>query len=52
MKESYGEDFANHSGPESYAGDGNIAGVATKRQGYSGLMQIPEQQSDPSNATI
>ncbi len=29
MKESYGEDLANHSGPESYAGDGNIAGVAT-----------------------
>ncbi len=29
MKESYGEDLANHSGPESYAGDGNKAGVAT-----------------------
>ena len=29
MKESYGEDLASHSGPESYAGDGNIVGVAT-----------------------
>ena len=29
MKESYIEGFASHAGPELYAGDGNIAGVAT-----------------------
>ena len=29
MKESYSEDLASHAGPELYAGDGNIAGVAT-----------------------
>lgn len=29
MKESYSEALARHAGPESYAGDGNIAGVAT-----------------------
>ena len=31
MKESYGEDIASHSGLEPYAGDGNIAGVASVR---------------------
>jgi hypothetical protein len=31
MKESYSEDLASHAGPESYAGDGNIAGVALAR---------------------
>ena len=29
MKESYSEDLASHTDPELYAGDGNIAGVAT-----------------------
>ena len=29
MKESYREDLASRTGPELYAGDGNIAGVAT-----------------------
>ena len=29
MKESYGEVLARHAGPESYAGGGNITGVAT-----------------------
>lgn len=29
MKESYSEDIASHAGPELYAGDGDIAGVAT-----------------------
>jgi hypothetical protein len=29
MKESYGEVLARHAGPESYAGHGNVAGVAT-----------------------
>ena len=29
MKESYREDLASYSGLEPYAGDGNIAGVAT-----------------------
>ena len=29
MEESYSEDPASHTGPELYAGDGNIAGVAT-----------------------
>jgi hypothetical protein len=28
MKEPYEEGLATHLGPESYAGDGNIAGVA------------------------
>ena len=28
MKESYSKDLANYTGPELYAGDGNIAGVA------------------------
>ena len=31
MKESYGEDLASHSGLEPYAGDGDIAGVASVR---------------------
>jgi len=29
MKESYSEVLAGHAGPESYADDGNIVGVAT-----------------------
>lgn len=29
MRESYSEDLAHHTDPELYAGDGNIAGVAT-----------------------
>jgi hypothetical protein len=29
MKESYGEILARYAGPESYADDGNIVGVAT-----------------------
>ena len=29
MKESYSEVLARHAGPEPYAGDGNITGVAT-----------------------
>ena len=29
MKESYSEVLARHAGPESYAGGGDIAGVAT-----------------------
>ncbi len=29
MKESYSEDLASHAGPELYAGDGNVMGVAT-----------------------
>jgi len=31
MKESYREDLASNSGLEAYAGDGNIAGVASLR---------------------
>ena len=31
MKESYREGLASRTGPESYAGDGNIAGVALTR---------------------
>jgi len=31
MKESYKEDLANHFGLGPYAGDGNIAGVASAR---------------------
>ena len=31
MKESYSEVLARHAGPESYADDGNIVGVATAR---------------------
>ncbi len=29
MQESYSENLASYAGPESYAGGGNIAGVAT-----------------------
>ncbi len=29
MKESYSEDLASHAGPELYADDGNVVGVAT-----------------------
>ena len=29
MKESYSEDLASHTGPELYADDGNVVGVAT-----------------------
>ncbi len=31
MKESYREDVASHSGLDPYAGDGNVAGVASAR---------------------
>ena len=31
MKESYREDVASHSGLEPYAGDGDVAGVASVR---------------------
>ncbi len=31
MQEPYGKGLARHPGPESYAGDGNIAGVASAR---------------------
>ena len=31
MKESYREDVASHSGLEPYAGDGDVAGVASAR---------------------
>ena len=31
MKESYSEDLASHAGPELYADDGNVVGVATTR---------------------
>ena len=31
MKESHREDVASHSGLEPYAGDGNVAGVASVR---------------------
>ncbi len=31
MKESYGENLASYPGLEPYAGDGNIAGVASAR---------------------
>ena len=31
MKESYSEALAKHAGPESYADDGDIVGVATAR---------------------
>jgi hypothetical protein len=31
MKESYGEDLANHTGLKPYAEDGDILGVASMR---------------------
>ena len=40
MKESDSEVLARHAGPESYAGDGNIAGVAT-----AGVQPGPEIES-------
>ena len=41
MKESYREDLASSSGLEPYAGDGNIAGVASAR-GYAGQPSSSE----------
>ncbi len=40
MKESYSESLARHVGPESYAGGGNITGVAT-----AGVHLGPEIES-------
>lgn len=40
MKESYSEVLARHAGPESYAGDGNVTGVAT-----AGVHLGPEFES-------
>ncbi len=31
MREPYGEGLTSHPGPESYAGDGNVMGVALAR---------------------
>jgi len=41
MKESYREDLAGHSGLEPYAGNGNIAGVASAR-GNAGQLSSSE----------
>ncbi len=41
MKESRSEDLASHAGPELYAGDGNIAGVATTG-GHAGQVLSSE----------
>lgn len=41
MKESYGEDFANHTGLELYAGGGNDMGVATTEV-YAGELLSSE----------
>jgi hypothetical protein len=38
MKESYKEDLANHFGLEPYAGDGNVAGVASARGNAGQLL--------------
>ena len=38
MKESYREDLASRSGPESYADDGNVMGVATAGVCAGGLL--------------
>ena len=40
MKESYSEVLARYAGPESYAGDGNVTGVAT-----AGVHLGPEFES-------
>lgn len=40
MKESYSEVLARHAGPESYAGGGNVTGVAT-----AGVHLGPEFES-------
>jgi hypothetical protein len=40
MKESYGEILATYTGPESYADDGNIVGVAT-----AGVRLGPDTES-------
>ena len=40
MKESYSEGLASHTGPESYADDGNTMGVAT-----AGVRPGPEIES-------
>lgn len=44
MKESYSEDPASHTGPELYAGDGNIAGVATTGV-HAGEVLSPEKRN-------
>ncbi len=43
MKESYSEDLASHTGPELYAGGGNIAGVATTGV-HAGQVLSPEMR--------
>ena len=51
MKESYREDLASHSGLEPYAGDGDIAGVASTRgnagQPYSSEILVFACRSCP-----
>ncbi len=44
MKESYSEVLARHAGPESYAGGGNIIGVAT-----AGVHAGPATQRVPGS---
>ena len=57
MKESYREDVASHFGPEPYAGDVNVAGVASERgdagQPLSSEIITSECRScpDPEKAT-
>lgn len=41
MRESYSEDLASHTGLELYAGDGNVAGVATTEV-YAGELLSSE----------
>ncbi len=40
MKESYGKGLADRSGPESYADDGNIVGVALARGTRRPAMEL------------
>ena len=42
MKESYREDLASRSGLEPYAGDGDVAGVASVR-GNAGTFGVRHQ---------
>jgi len=43
MRESYGKGLANRPGPESYAGSGDIAGVATAGVRAGWVFQLRNQ---------
>ena len=44
MKESYGEDLANHTGLDPYAEDGDILGVASVRGTGRPAIELRDQE--------